>query len=122
MKLMKIETVGGAAVTANLARVIDITRVTDAIPAATTAVINYANAAGALKTVTFTVTGADDAEKLLNAQRTCDWFMGIVQELNGPASNQKGVYILGTHAGMTTAAGLTFTAATTEPLTTISFS
>ena len=122
MKLMKIETVGSAAVTINLARVIDISRATDAIPAATTAVINYANAAGALKTITFTLTGADAAEKLLNAQRACDWFMGKVQELNGPASNQKGVYYLGDHAAMTLAAGLTFTGAATEPLTTIAFS
>jgi hypothetical protein len=125
MKLMKIETVGSSAVTANLSHIIDISRVVDAIPTATTAVINYANAAGALKTITFTLTGASansNVEKAINAVRVCDWFMGVVAQLNGPASNQKSVYYLGDHASMTLAAGLTFTGATTEPLTTIAFS
>jgi len=69
------------------------------------------------KTVVFTCTGATGAETQLNVNRLQAWFGNLMAKsmLNG--SMVTGIYIMNL-ASIVADAGLTFTGATTSPLTT----
>ena len=120
MNMIKIKKITGSADTANTASYVDGARFTAGVVAATTATFDYTSAAGAVKDLVFTVTGADTAEKLLNAQRCADFFTLTLQQVAGAGSSiHKGVFDLGNQAAITAAAGLTFTDAATEPLVSV---
>ena len=117
--MIKIEKISGSADTANTASYVDGAKFTAGVVAATTATFDYNSAANAVKDLTFTVTGADDAEKLLNAQRCADYFGLVLQQVAGAGALHKGVFNLGNQAAITAAAGLTFTGADTQPLVSV---
>ena len=119
MNMIKINKITSSADTANTASYVDGARFTAGVVAATTATFDYASAAAAVKDLIFTVTGADNAEKLLNAQRCADYFALTLQQVAGTGVLHKGVFNLGNQAAITAAAGLTFTGATTEPLVSV---
>ena len=119
MNMIKINKITSSADTANTASYVDGARFTAGVVAATTATFDYASAAAAVKDLVFTVTGADTAEKLLNAQRCADYFALTLQQVAGTGVLHKGVFNLGNQAAITAAAGLTFTGATTEPLVSV---
>tara|TARA_R100000697_G_C5303946_1_gene158813 strand:- start:46 stop:414 length:369 start_codon:yes stop_codon:yes gene_type:complete len=117
--MIKINKIDSSADVANTASYVDGARFTAGVVSATAATFDYASAAGGAKDLVFTVTGADSAEKLLNAQRCADYFALILQQVAGTGVLHKGVFDLGNQAAITTAAGLTFTGATTEPLVSV---
>ena len=79
MKLMKIETVGSDLITANTGFIVNVDvdnlEVNIGASATTTTVI------GPFGTITFTVDGADAAEKLSNCAKIGDYFAKSVQQL-----------------------------------------
>tara|TARA_Y100001938_G_C7795311_1_gene284493 strand:- start:57 stop:431 length:375 start_codon:yes stop_codon:yes gene_type:complete len=119
MDMIKIRKIDSSSDTANTASYVNGERFTAGVVAATTATFDYASAAGAVKDLVFTVTGADTAEKLLNAQRCADYFATVLQQVAGTGALHKGVFDLGNQAAITAAAGLTFTGASTEPLVSV---
>ena len=92
MKLMKINLVATDTITANTAFTIDASTVVKIVSAATTCVVTFNADADTVGTVTFTVDGADTAEKLLNAQRIADYFGDVVMQLE--QGLQRGVFDL----------------------------
>ena len=94
MKLMKINLVATDTITANTAFTIDASTVVKIVSAATTCVVTFNADADTVGTVTFTVDGADTAEKLLNAQRIADYFGDVLCQLHGPGNGQRGVFDL----------------------------
>jgi len=92
MKLMKINLVATDTITANTAFTIDTSTVVKIVSAATTCVVTFNTDADTVGTVTFTVDGADTAEKLLNAQRIADYFGDVVMQLE--QGLQRGVFDL----------------------------
>ena len=120
MHLIKINKVDSSADVANTASYLDATQITAMVVGATTLTVDYTSAAGAVKDLTFTVTGADVAEKLLNAQRLGDYFALIAtQVVNSNGMHLNKVFDLGNQAKITQDAGLTFTGASTEPLVSV---
>ena len=120
MKLMRIETVASDAVTANTPIIIDVEGINEIAHASgTTATI-----VGTFGTVTFTVDGADTAEKLLNVNKICDFVAAKVQEICGPNSNQSAVVDLfrgKLYANFETDAGIVKTGGT-GPLVSVALS
>ena len=86
MKLLKIEKVTSDAIVANTPMYIDVEDVNDIVVAATTCTVT-----GPFGNVAFTVDGTDAAEKLLNATKIADHIAGLMQDMTGPNSTQKGV-------------------------------
>jgi len=91
MKLMRIETVASDAVVANTPIIVDTATVNEVKTTgdgsgATTCVVT-----GTFGTVTFTVDGANAAEKVLNANKIADFVAAKIAEINGPNSAQRGV-------------------------------
>ena len=86
MKLLKIEKVTSDAIVANTPFFIDVEDVNDIAVGATTCVVS-----GPFGAVTFTVDGADADEKLLNATKIADHIAGLMQDMTGPHSTQKGI-------------------------------
>jgi hypothetical protein len=126
MKLMKIDTVAdagdntlGTVSTSTSAKIINIEKVHHVTTAMTgtstpfiaTTTISFADGnVLASKTITVVMHNPTSAVvSATNGNKCQDWFMGLVQQLNGPASNQKDVYYLGTPTQIQTAIGLTGT-------------
>ena len=121
MKLLRVETVTSDAVVANTPFIVDTSavneiKVTGDGSGATTAVMT-----GAYGTLTFTVDGANAAEKVLNANKIADFLAAKVAEINGPNSVQRGVVDLfrgKLYANFETDSGIVNTGST-GPLVTI---
>ena len=94
MKLIMIEKVTSDAIVANTAFYLNVETVSKIVSVGTTCTITFNMDSDTAGTVTFTLDGASTAEKLLNAQKVADYMAGLIQDLTGPASNQKGVYEL----------------------------
>ena len=68
--------------------------------------------------IVFTCNGTDSTEKQLNVNRLQKWFGGLMNQANNPTSVlYKEPYVMNL-ATIVADAGLTFTGATTSPLTT----
>ena len=91
---MNIQKVTTDAIVPNTAFYLNAATVSKVVTAATTCVVTFNMDSDTAGTITFTLDGANTAEKLLNAQKVSDYMAGLIQDLNGPASNQKGVYEL----------------------------
>jgi hypothetical protein len=122
MKLLKIETVATDAIVANTGFIVNVDvdnlEINIGATGTTTTVV------GPFGTITFTVDGADPAEKLANAGKLGDYFAGLVQEMCGPAGNQKKVYEFfpgGSYANLESATGIVNTGST-GPLVTVALS
>lgn len=76
MKLMKIETVGSDAITANSAFYIDVDGFYDIVSTGATCV-----ATGTWGTITFTFDGENNAEKLLNGAKVATYLADKINEL-----------------------------------------
>jgi hypothetical protein len=94
MKLIKINKVTTDAIVDNTAFYINAQTVVKIVTGATTCVVTFVDGTDAdtTGTVTFTVDGADTAEKLLNAQRISDYFGKAMMQLE--QGLQKGVFDL----------------------------
>jgi hypothetical protein len=68
--------------------------------------------------VVFTCTGADSAETQLNVNRLQAWFGALMIQADNPTSVLYSKSYVMNQSTITREAGLTFTGATTEPLTT----
>jgi len=122
MKLLKFETVGSDAIVADTGFIVNVDvdnlEINIGASGTTTTVV------GPFGTITFTVDGASTAEKLVNCRKLGDYFAAVVQEMCGPAGNQKKVYEFfpgGTYANLETAAGIVNTGGT-GPLVTLALS
>ena len=91
MKMMKIEKVTSDAVVANTAFTINVESISQIVVAATTCTVTFNKESDTLGTVTFTVDGADAAEKLLNATKIADH---IAKVMAGPGYWKGGVHNL----------------------------
>tara|TARA_R100000541_G_scaffold1236_1_gene5700 strand:- start:250 stop:624 length:375 start_codon:yes stop_codon:yes gene_type:complete len=124
MKLLRVETVASDAVVANTPFIVDTSavneiKVTGDGSGATTAVMT-----GAYGLLTFTVDGANAAEKVLNASKIAEFLAAKVAEMNGPHSTQKGIVDLfrgKLYANFETDSGIVNTGGT-GPLVTIGLS
>ena len=94
MKLLNIQKVTSDAVVPNTSFCIDVSTTLKVVTAATTSVLTFNAAGAALATVTFTVDGADTAEKLLNAQKITTYLNALIAQLNGPVGNSKKAFEL----------------------------
>ena len=113
MKLMNIQKVTTDAIVPNTSFCIDVSTTLKVVTAADTSVLTFNAAGAALATVTFTVDGADTAEKLLNAQKITTYLNTVIAQIMGPNSNQKGVYeLIPTIADFHTATGIVHTGGT----------
>ena len=74
--------------------------------------------ANASADVVFTCTGANAAEKQLNVNRLQAWFGALMIQADNPTSVLYSKAYVMNQSTITREAGLTFTGATTEPLTT----
>jgi len=115
--IFKITTITGAADTAVVATM-DMHDFVHTTITATTMTASYAGGnVVALKTIGFTVNGTNAAEKQLNADRLQTWWSEL--QAKTPSSHSMvsgGVYVMNL-ASIVADAGLTFTGATTSPLT-----
>tara|TARA_R110000765_G_scaffold422450_1_gene530190 strand:+ start:616 stop:1044 length:429 start_codon:yes stop_codon:yes gene_type:complete len=123
--------------TTNILYMVNLSKISSTLTAATTAAFTWYDDGGAANTMTFTVTGgtpasADDfiisndaaGEKMKNVKRICDWMHNMISDsVNGSSKHNKvwgGKSLTGMdQAYITTSAGLTFGGATTEPLVSI---
>jgi len=113
MKLMNIQKVTTDAIVPNTSFCIDVSTTLKVVTAATTSVLTFNAAGAALATVTFTVDGADTAEKLLNAQKITTYLNKVIAQIMGPNGNQKGVYeLIPSIAEFHTATGIVHTGGT----------
>ena len=109
MKLMKIETVGTDAIVANTGFIVNVDvdnlEINIGATGTTTTVI------GPFGTITFTVDGADAAEKLLNCNKIADYFALSVQQICSRASS-KVFELIPSIAAFHTATGIVHTGGT----------
>ena len=89
MRLMNIQKVTTDAIVPNTSFCIDVSTTLQVVTAAATSVLTFNAAGAALATVTFTVDGADTAEKLLNAQKITTYLNLKIAQLNGGMVNFK---------------------------------
>ena len=86
MKMMKIETVGSDVITANTGFIVNVDvdnlEINIGASGTTTTVV------GPFGTITFTVDGADSAEKLVNCRKIGDYFALSVQQICSRASSK----------------------------------
>jgi len=92
MNLIKINKVTTDAIVANTPFYINADSVSKIVTAAATCVVTFNEDSDTAGTVTFTVDGADAAEKLLNVTKIADYFGKVMHQQNYMAS--KGVYDL----------------------------
>ena len=113
--IFKITTITGAADTAVVATM-DMRDFVHTVVSGTTMTASYAGGnVVALKTIGFTVNGTDSTEKQLNANRLQTWWSNLQSKAD--FGNQHGkVYVMNL-VTIIADAGLTFTGATTSPLT-----
>jgi len=122
MKLLKFETVAADAIVANTGFIVNVDvdnlEINIGATATTTTVI------GPFGTITFTVDGADAAEKLLNCEKLGKYFANLVQQMCGPNGNQGAIVDFfpgGSYANLEAAAGIVNTGGT-GPLVTLALS
>jgi len=86
---MNIQTVTSDVIVPNTSFAIDVSTTLHVVTAATTSVLTFNAAGAALATVTFTVDGANTAEKLLNAQKITTYLNIKIAQLSGEMVNFK---------------------------------
>ena len=110
---MKINKVTTDAIVDNTPFYINTSSISKIVTAATTCTVTFNMDSDTAGTVTFTVDGADSAEKLLNATKIGDYFGDIMCQLHGPGNGQRGVFdLIPSIAAFHTATGIVHTGGT----------
>ncbi len=110
---MKINLVTSDVIVANTPFYINTSTISKVVTAATTCTVTFNMDSDTAGTVTFTVDGADSAEKLLNATKIGDYFGDIMCQLHGPNNGQRGVFdLIPSIAAFHTATGIVHTGGT----------
>jgi hypothetical protein len=113
MHLMKINKVTTDAIVANIPFYVNTSSVSKIVTAAATCVVTFNMDSDTAGTVTFTVDGADAAEKLLNVTKIADYFGDVMCQLHGPGNGQRGVFnLIPSIADFHTATGIVHTGGT----------
>ena len=94
MHLMKINKVTTDEIVANSPFYINTSSISKIHTTATECVVTFNLDSDTAGTVTFTVDGADSAEKLLNVTKIGDYFGDVMCQLHGPSNGQRGVFDL----------------------------